>query len=213
MSVQQRLIFALLTLFGLGWVLSAEAPRVVTKEDYALAQKKYGALAVRRLEAWQKLIDNNQSKPERLKLSLVNDFFNLAQFIENKNQTKKGSHWSTPSELLMTDSGGYEDFVVAKYFTLKALGVDESKIYLTYVTSTRLKKSHMVLTYFSSPKSIPLVLDSLTDRILPASDRKDLIPIYSFNGNGLVLSQQRGASGNNDSMQEWNRLLQKLNKP
>lgn len=211
--MRQPLILFFTTLLGLGWVLSAEAPRVVSKEDYALAQKKYGALAVKRLEAWQALIDNNQTKPERLKLSLVNDFFNLAEFIENKNQINKGGHWSTPSELLMTDAGGYEDFVVAKYFTLKALGVEEGKIYLTYVTSTRLKKSHMVLTYFRTPKAVPLVLDSLTDRILPASDRKDLIPIYSFNGNGLVLSQQRGATGNNDSMQEWNRLLQKLNKP
>lgn len=214
MLVRQPLLLFFLTLLGLGWALSAEAPQVVSKAEYALAQKKYGALAVRRLEAWQALIDENQTKPERLKLSLVNDFFNLAEFIENKNQ-RKGGHWATPFELLMADAGGYEDFVVAKYFSLKAMGVDESKIYLTYVTSTRLRKTHMVLTYFRTPKTEPLVLDSITDRILPASQRKDLIPIYSFNGSGLVLSQQRGKSqpAEGASLQEWNRLLQKLNKP
>ena len=194
-----------LSLLGLGIAFSAEAPKVVSKGEYVLAQKKYGALAVKRLEAWQALIDENQTKPERLKLSLVNDFFNLADFVENKNQ-QKGVHWSTPFQLLMSDAGGYEDFVVAKYFSLKALGVDESKIYLTYVTSTRLRKTHMVLTYFKTPKAEPLVLDSITDRILPASGRKDLIPIYSFNGNGLLLSQQRGTvQNNNGAMQEIGR--------
>ncbi|MBN2866076.1 MAG: transglutaminase-like cysteine peptidase [Thiotrichales bacterium] len=210
-------LLLLTTLLGLGWALSAQAPRVVSDAQMALAKQKFGILAVKRLEAWQALIDEGQSKPERLKLSLVNDFFNQAKFIDDKTHWKAEDYWATPFELLTTDAGDCEDYVIAKYFTLKALGVDENKIYLTYVKSTRLKQSHMVLTYFKKPKSEPLVLDNLTDRILSASERKDLIPIYSFNGDGLWLSKQRGkgqqVDGGTDKLQEWNRLLQKLDKP
>jgi len=39
----------------------------------------------------------------------------------------------------------------------------------------------MVLTYFKTPRSEPLVLDNLNFKVFPASKRKDLIPVYNFN--------------------------------
>lgn len=201
-------------LLGLGWSTAGNAPELVSQTEFKLAKKKYGEFAVRRLKAWQQLVDNNISKPERLKLKRVNDFFNQAKFVSDIKHWKKKDYWATPFEFLSTDAGDCEDYVIAKYFTLKALGVPESKIYLTYVKSTRLKQSHMVLTYFKKPKSIPLVLDNLTDRILKATIRKDLIPIYSFNGKGLWLSKQRGKGksidGGSGQLKEWNQLLKKL---
>jgi hypothetical protein len=50
----------------------------------------------------------------------------------------------------------------------------------------------MVLTYYSSPGAMPLVLDNLNPRILPANKRNDLAPVYSFNGDGLWLAKSRG---------------------
>ena len=204
------------SLLGLGLALSANAPQVVSKSEIQQAQKKFGPLAVKRLEAWQALVDDSQNKPEKLKLTLVNNFFNQSKFVDDKTHWQKEDYWATPYELLTTDAGDCEDFVIAKYFTLKALGVEESKIFLTYVKATRLKQAHMVLTYFKQPKAEPLVLDNLTDTILPASKRSDLVPIYSFNGDGLWLSKQRGkgqqVDGGTDKLKEWNRLLQKLEK-
>jgi len=43
----------------------------------------------------------------------------------------------------------------------------------------------MVLTYYETPKSIPFVLDNYNYKILPATMRDDLIPIYSFSGDEL----------------------------
>lgn len=204
------------SLLGLGFALSGDTPKVVSKSEIQQAQKQFGELAVKRLEAWQALVDSSQSKPEKLKLTLVNNFFNQSKFVDDKTHWHKEDYWATPYELLTTDAGDCEDFVIAKYFTLKALGVEESKIFLTYVKATRLKQAHMVLTYFKKPKAEPLVLDNLTDNILPASKRSDLVPIYSFNGDGLWLSKQRGkgqqVDGGTDKLKEWNRLLQKLEK-
>jgi predicted transglutaminase-like cysteine proteinase len=95
-------------------------------------------------------------------------------------------------EFLGRDKGDCEDYVIAKYFTLKQLGVDTKKLYLTYVKLVKYKQAHMVLTYFKKPRSIPLVLDNFNKKILPATKRRDLKPVYSFNGDSLFLAKQVG---------------------
>ena len=73
----------------------------------------------------------------------------------------------------------------------------------------------MVLTYFKTPKSIPVVLDNINKRILEATKRKDLVPVYSFNGDGLWLARQRGkgmsVKGGTSKLKKWNDLLNRLN--
>lgn len=48
----------------------------------------------------------------------------------------------------------------------------------------------MVLTYYATPRAEPLVLDNYNFKILPASQRGDLIPIYSFSGDELFNAKQ-----------------------
>lgn len=192
-------------------VQSAPFDAIISAKELAQAEKKYGVLAVRRMQALKKLIEDNASRPERLKVNLVNDFFSKVTYMEDDAVWGRKDFWSTPAELLAKDKGDAEDFAIAKYFTLLAMGVDEKKIYFSYVTATRIKRSHMVLTYFRSPNSEPLVLDSLTDRVLRASARSDLIPIYSFNAEDLRNSSQ--ASGKKDfesSMNQWGQMIARM---
>lgn len=216
-----KLILLIATLFSvaisLAWASNAakgSPPRVFSDKELKQTIDKHGPMAGRRLQAWQDLIDDNYTKPERLKLQRVNDFFNGAQFTTDQKVWQKEDYWATPVEFLGLDAGDCEDYVIAKYFTLKAMGVPEEKLYLTYVKAIRLKQAHMVLTYFKTPKSEPLVLDNINDRIMKASQRKDLIPIYSFNGDGLWLSKQRGkgkaVEGGTDKLKNWNSLLKKM---
>ncbi|PKF55450.1 hypothetical protein CW748_13215 [Alteromonadales bacterium alter-6D02] len=68
----------------------------------------------------------------------------------------------------------------------------------------------MVLIYLKNPTSVPLVLDNNNQRVLPANKRKELRPIYSFNGNGLCLSKarERGRKvSNSKAVSAWNKLL------
>lgn len=210
--------YALILLTGLSaGLLSAnvDSPtRVITGEQLIKAKAKYGPLAEKRMRAWQQMVDENQGRPEKELLKVVNNFFNQVRFTSDILHWGKKDYWATPIEFLGTDAGDCEDFVIAKYFTLKALGVPEEKLYLTYVKAVRLKQAHMVLTYFETPRSIPLVLDNINHRILQATKRQDLVPIYSFNGDGLWLSRQRGkgkeVKGGTDKLKQWNSLLKKL---
>lgn len=183
-------------------------------EQYLQASKKYGPLAAKRFKAWQALVDNNLQKSERIKLEKVNDFFNQVLWVSDQQHWGTSDYWATPIEMLGTDAGDCEDYTIAKYFTLKALGVPEKKLYLTYVKAIRLNQAHMVLTYFDKPNTIPLVLDNINKRILPANKRRDLVPIYSFNGDGLWLAKERGkgkaVSGGSTRLKKWNSLLKKM---
>lgn len=179
--------------------------------------RNYGQPAKIRLINWRDMIQDDKYKtlPEQEKLKLVNDFFNKVRFIDDIEHWQKEDYWATPVEMLSTNGGDCEDFSIAKYFTLRALDVPIERMRLTYVKSLLLKQAHMVLTYYPTPDAEPLVLDNLMDEIRPASKRKDLLPVYSFNGDGLWLSRERGEGkrvGKSSRLSLWNELAKRMKK-
>ena len=179
------------------------------------AEQKYGKSARLRLVAWENLIITDNSQTELEKLEKVNQFFNQMEFVEDIDHWGDKDYWATPIEFLGTQGGDCEDFTIAKYFTLKAMGIEEEKLNLTYVKALTYNVHHMVLTYFSTPGSEPLVLDNIVADIKPASQRRDLLPIYSFNGTGLWLAKQRGRgklAGSSSRLKRWQDLVQRMSK-
>jgi hypothetical protein len=84
---------------------------------------------------------------------------------------------------------------------------------LTYVKALELDQAHMVLTYFSTPEADPLVLDNLKDEIQPASQRSDLLPVYSFNADGLWLAKSHGTDqhvGSPERLSQWNSVIARI---
>ncbi len=181
------------------------------------AEEKCGKEASARLIAWEGLIHNDKSPSDREKLKKVNHFFNSKiQFVSDIDLWGVQDYWATPIEFLCRKAGDCEDFAIAKYFTLKAMGVAEGKLNITYVKSLQYNIAHMVLTYYSEPGAEPLVLDNLIDSIDPASKRTDLMPVFSFNGSGLWTAKQRGQGksigSSTDRLKPWQGLLQKMSE-
>lgn len=180
-------------------------------------KRNYGDNAKTRLVEWREIMQNesNRKLPEIQKLKLVNDFFNRVRFIDDIDHWKQNDYWATPIEMLSTNGGDCEDFSIAKYFTLKSLGIPVDRMRLMYVKSLLLNQAHMVLTYYPSPETEPLVLDNLMDDIRPASTRKDLVPVYSFNGDGLWLSKEQGSGkrvGKSSRLSMWQALAERMKK-
>ncbi len=177
-------------------------------------QYKYGQAAVQRVVQWQKLLQTAKQLPEREKLKRVNNFFNRQiQFVDDLELWGTVDYWATPLEFLAQGAGDCEDYSIAKYFTLKELGIPESKMRLTYVKALKLNQAHMVLTYFPSPSAVPVVLDNLEPAIKSAEHRKDLLPVYSFNGLGLWIAKKHGYAsrvGDSDRLDLWSQLKRKM---
>ena len=176
-------------------------------------EKKYGVIARNRLETWDSLMRLDKNTPESEKLKRVNDFFNQTRFISDQIHWKKKDYWATPVEFLSTNGGDCEDFALAKYFTLRELGVSDKKLRLTYVKAIKLNQAHMVLSYFKTPASEPLLLDNLDKEIRLASKRRDLVPVYSFNGSGLWLAKEREQGrlvGKSSRISRWTDVIKRM---
>ncbi|OGA45721.1 MAG: sulfate adenylyltransferase [Betaproteobacteria bacterium RIFCSPLOWO2_12_FULL_62_13] len=190
---------------------------VITDAQIAKLAQQFGPVAEERLTAWKDILTNPKYKrlSEQEKLEFVNNFMNQTRFVDDIQHWGKEDYWATPIEFLSTNGGDCEDFSIAKYFTLRALGVPDEKLRITYVKELVIyNQAHMVLAYFPTPDSEPLVLDNINKTIQPASNRTDLLPVYSFNGAGLWLAKEqtgRGQSvGGSDRIGHWRDLQARM---
>ena len=136
-------------------------------------------------------------------------------FVDDLVHWNEKDYWATPIEFIATGAGDCEDYTIAKYFSLIELGVPESQLRLMYVTALELRQPHMVLAYYETPTSVPLVLDNINRRILPANKRRDLSPIYSFNGNGLWAAKAMGTGRKlrgSGPMKMWDDMVERLDR-
>jgi len=143
------------------------------------------------LQSWHQLILDTRNATDAIKLLAVNSYFNKLQYVDDWDLWGMEDYWATPIEMIEKGAGDCEDFAIAKYFTLRLMGVEEEKLRITYVVAIdRDNMPHMVLEYYRSPFSPALVLDSLEKAIIPNTQRTDLLPAYSFNTNNLWLADK-----------------------
>ncbi|MBU1488906.1 MAG: transglutaminase-like cysteine peptidase [Gammaproteobacteria bacterium] len=212
-SVTRCLQTALLSLALVGLGLAS----TLANWDFALivqsAETRYGSLgtAKTRIQAWDALIQANLDKPEAVQLENVNLFFNRQLvFADDLAIWQENDYWATPVEALVKGAADCEDYSIAKYFTLRRLGIPSEKLRITYVKALRQNQAHMVLTYYAEPTAMPLVLDNLINPIRPANQRNDLLPVYSFNAEGLYLPGSNNKKGDTKKLSRWQDLLKKM---
>lgn len=184
------------------------AKRKVTEEAAALDTGQ------QRIADWYALIKEKRDASEIEKLNSVNYFFNQLEFVDDLSHWGKDDYWATPQEMLVSNGGDCEDFATAKYFTLRQLDIPDEKLRLVYVKSLKLKQPHMVLSYYAEPTTAPLILDNLIRTILFASQRTDLIPVYSFNAQGLWLTKEERSErlGGAERLSLWQALQSRFNQ-
>ena len=198
--------------------LFADVRFAFSEELYNKVLSVYNKSAENRVRQWQQVLFENTGSDTADQLYEINRFFNRLEFVDDLTHWNKNDYWATPVEFLATNGGDCEDFTIAKYFSLRALGVPTEKLRLMYVKALRYDMAHMVLAYYETPLSIPLVLDNLNPDILPANKRRDLKPVYSFNGDGLWIAKEKGQGkqvqkgGNNNLWEDLNkRMIQESN--
>lgn len=200
-----------------GGILLIGLASAVANWDFGIilqkAESRYGTLgaAKQRIQAWDALIKANASSTEKDKLTEINRFFNRQiRFSDDIRTWKQNDYWATPIEALVKGAGDCEDYSIAKYFTLRRLGIPSDKLRITYVKALNYNQAHMVLTYYASPGAEPLVLDNLINDIRPASKRKDLLPVYAFNAEGLYLAGSNSKKSDTKKLSRWQDLLKKM---
>lgn len=199
-----------------GWGGSS-ALEVNSDRLHGLSASRYGAKGSRSVSNWLQLLRTPAPAQEKDRLTLANDFWNRALLSgEDATLWKQADYWATPLESLGRGAGDCEDYVIGKYFTLLALGVPASKLRFIYVRAriggpaSSSQVAHMVLGYYETPNAVPLVLDSLISTILPATQRRDLTPVFSFNADGVFVDGKPAAPV--DRLSRWRDLLQRMER-
>jgi len=164
----------------------------IDNDALQLINKEYGENAKKRTIHLVSLLNNISKKSELEKLKIINDYFNKVNYSSDLKAWNKKDYWASREEFLSIDEGDCEDYVIAKYFSLRQLGIPLERLYLTYVKAIKYRQSHMVLTYYKTKASVPLVLDNIIQVIKPATARTDLRPLFSFNGEKIYMAKQRG---------------------
>lgn len=188
--------------------------KVFSQDKLQSLVNQYGKQIEPKMRSWQALIEDNFDRSDWHRLHEVNHFAHRnIEYADDIIQWQTKDYWATPVESLAHGKGDCEDYAIFKYMTLRAMGVTEDKLRLMYVRAIAVDTPHMVLIYFDEPKAIPLVLDNLNPRILPANRRSDLKPIYSFNGQGLWLARAHGLGKkvkSGSGVKNWDLLLDRI---
>ena len=189
----------------------------ISSEALEKVSKKYGQKAVTRVQLWDKVIEKAKDEDILHQLKYVNDFFNKIKYKRDSDHWKKNDYWASPFEFLGTGAGDCEDYAIAKYFTLRQLGVPDEKLRITYVKlkqrGTKYEQAHMVLTYYHKPTSTPIVLDNVNKRLKLATKRPDLRPVYSFNASGLWQAKNKGRTSvkvGKNNLKNWKAMMGRI---
>lgn len=177
------------------------------------AAQRLGPRAVAALPSLQALLQHSAAFDEEGQLAAVNSYFNRRiVFAEDSEAWGQADHWASPLEALALGRGDCEDYALAKYFSLLALGMPVARLRLVYVRAQTGAGSqpHMVLAFYAQPNSEPLILDNLITDLRSASRRPDLVPVFSFNSEGLW--QGAGAQSAGDPLARLTRWREVLAK-
>lgn len=171
---------------------------------------------------WTNLITALGDQTTDTKIQRINAFFNKKlTYFEDSEIWGQSDYWATPLESLAKGKADCEDYVIAKYFSLRNLNIPDSQLRLVYVKAkiggpnSSVQQAHMVLAYYPNLDGEPLILDNLISDIRPASRRSDLSPVFSFNSQGVfagvAVNAQLGPGGTS-RLSRWQELLDKARK-
>lgn len=199
----------------------AEKPATLTIDFQAMsetAEARYGPDSQPLIDDWRSFLGSLTDAPAKVKLEKVNDFFHRhLTYAEDPIVWGAKDYWATPIETLTEGRGDCEDYAIGKYVSLLNAGVANEHLRLVYVRariggpSSPVTRPHMVLAYYPTPSAEPLILDSLVRRILPASERPDLLPVFSFNSERLWIGSDRPSSDSPTSrLSRWQETINRM---
>jgi predicted transglutaminase-like cysteine proteinase len=138
-------------------------------------------------------LERARGMPDVQMLDLVNRSVNAAMAYKADSVIwGKGDYWATPVEMANKAAGDCEDFAIAKYWALRALGMDDEQLQLVLLQDTRRQLFHAVLVVHTDTGAH--VLDNVTNRLRRDIAYSQYQPIMSFAGERSYIHGFSGGS-------------------
>jgi len=108
----------------------------------------------------------------------VNSLMNSKRYVEDSNNYGKSDYWATPIEFYQR-GGDCEDFAIAKYTALRALGVPDNRMRVAIVQDQKKNIPHAILIVYTDQGA--MILDNQIKTAVKADKIRHYKPIFSIN--------------------------------
>ena len=128
--------------------------------------------------AWRKMLDGLSGLDRMAQLAAVNRYMNRKRYILDPPNYGVSDYWAAPGQFLSRD-GDCEDYAIAKFMSLKALGFKNDDMRIVVLQDLNLGIAHAVLVAYLDGRA--LVLDNQIEHVVSADTVRHYRPIYSIN--------------------------------
>ncbi len=131
-----------------------------------------------RLRKWNQFLITLKDKDFLTQITQVNAFLNAEPYITDPVNWGLPDYWATPYEFHIKD-GDCEDYSIAKYMSLKKLGVPEDDMRIVVLKDENLRIHHAVLAVYRGDDIF--ILDNQIKEVIKHTEIAHYNPIYSIN--------------------------------
>lgn len=148
-------------------------------------QMKTSAASAPRVQMWKNSLNQLKGKSAREQIEGVNNYINSVRYVEDKDNYGKSDQWATPTEFL-AKGGDCEDFAIAKFASLRALGFTSDQMRIAIVQDKIKRIAHAILIVYTDDGGT-LVLDNQNKQVADASAVTRYKPVFSISSSNWWL--------------------------
>ena len=134
---------------------------------------------------WHSLVSGLRGKHPLRQLDAVNRYFNRIPYAEDSAVYGTADYWATPEEFMRRNVGDCEDYAIAKYTVLRALGWSADALRIVVIRDHKYRVNHAVLAANLSGQWH--YLDNRATRVLELRDVPFYQPVYALNEKELTV--------------------------
>jgi predicted transglutaminase-like cysteine proteinase len=138
---------------------------------------------------WRASVQRLRGQDLMVQLRETNAWFNNNRYIADNVNWALPDYWATPFEFLEKAGGDCEDYAIAKYMMLRAVGVSADDMRIVVLRDISSRVDHAVLAVYVNGN--PYILDNRFSSVVPANSLGSYQPVYSINEHGWWLHRLR----------------------
>ncbi len=130
-------------------------------------------------QQWEALLKRLATAPRPTQIDALNRFFNAMPYLTDPDNYGIDDRWQTPYEL-MARGGDCEDYAIAKYISLRRLGISQSAMRIIVVADGKKNGALHAVLEVTLDGNV-MLLDNQTSTPLPLMRANHYQPMFAIN--------------------------------
>ena len=131
------------------------------------------------VQKWKAFLARTRTAKPLAQLRAVNRYFNQWRYVDDRANYGQVDYWATPRQMFQSGGADCEDYAIAKYMSLRAMGWPVSKLRIVVLQDENLGIAHAVLAVQTNGTFY--ILDNQIRAVVDHRRIRHYRPIYSMN--------------------------------